>query len=100
MATKKGTGRGAPKTKARVRSAVQDMQRRVPTVTIARSRNAVTISYDRPEDALPHILDLASDFADKHFDSAAFTLAEDDVLGTAELLAGDSGCTVIATWRY
>jgi hypothetical protein len=51
-------------------------------VTIKHSPNAITISYSHPELVLPHLLDLASQFASKHLAAASFT-SDEDVLGTA-----------------
>src|SRR5262249_2533287 len=96
MVTKKRAGKAAAKKKAP--SNPVKKTRSTPEVAIIRRRNAVTISYDRPEDALPHILDLASDFAEKHFDRAAFTLADDDVLGTETAREIVSGCANSDCW--
>jgi hypothetical protein len=51
-------------------------------VTIRHSPNAITISYSDPALVLPHLLDVASQFAGKHFASASLT-SDDDVLGTS-----------------
>jgi hypothetical protein len=51
-------------------------------VTIKYSPNTITISYSHPELVLPHLLDVASQFASKHFASASFT-SDEDVLGTS-----------------
>ncbi|HEY0794527.1 MAG TPA: hypothetical protein VGD64_01990 [Acidisarcina sp.] len=51
-------------------------------VTIRHSANAITISYSDPAFVLPHLLDIASQFAGRHFASASLT-SDDDVLGTS-----------------
>jgi hypothetical protein len=99
MAKMKPAAKAGAKRKLTANKVAPKPRKTPPTaVTVKRSGNAVTISYDRPEDALPHILDLASDFADKHFAMAAFTAAEDDVLGTAAAREIVSGCANSDCW--
>lgn len=96
MATKKRSGKATAKKKAPLKAVKKKPT--APEVAVIRRRNAVTIAFDRPEDLLPHLLDLASNFAEKHFDGAAFTLAEDNVLGTAAARQIVSGCANSDCW--
>jgi hypothetical protein len=68
-------------------------------VKVTRSGKAVTISFSKPEEAITHLLSLASDFAGKHFDKASFTAAADDVLGTAAARDIVSGCANSDCWN-
>lgn len=50
-------------------------------LAITRSRSAVRTSFPKPEEVVPLLLNLAPDFAGKHFADTGFTPAKEDVLG-------------------
>jgi hypothetical protein len=67
-------------------------------VVVTRSRNLVTISYGKPHEVLPHLLDLASDFAGRHLAKAAFTSTGAGVLGTPAAREIVSKCANSDCW--
>jgi hypothetical protein len=71
----------------------------VKPVKVTRTSKTVTISFSRPEEVLPHLLSLASDFAGKHLDKAWFTTDTDDVLGTAAARDIVSSCANSDCWN-
>jgi hypothetical protein len=68
-------------------------------VQITKTKTSVHIDFANPSDVLPHLLNLASDFAGKHFATATYTSAEDDVLGTAGARTIVSGCANSTCWN-
>jgi hypothetical protein len=60
-------------------------------VRVKKGRKSISIEYAHPGQALPHLLTLASDIADKHFGAATFTATTDDVLGT------DAACHIVSS---
>jgi hypothetical protein len=89
MATKKAAKRPAARKKATTPKGV----------TVTRGRNLITITYGKPHEVLPHLLDLASDFAGKHFAKAALTPGGDDVLGADAAQDIVSGCANSDCWN-
>lgn len=68
-------------------------------VSVKKTANSVHIDFADPRQVLPHLLNLASDFAGKHFATATYTSAEDDVLGTAAARTIVSGCANSTCWN-
>jgi hypothetical protein len=89
---------------ARKKAAKKKPSRRKPApatkkvATVRRTKNRVTISYHQPEEAIPHLLNLAGDIAAKHFDKARFTAAAEDVLGTPAARDIVSSCANSTCW--
>jgi hypothetical protein len=97
MSKKKASAKKpVPKTASTKKSGTKSRQIKA---TVSRGRGKVTISFAQPHEALPHLLNLASDIAGKHFDQAAFTPAADDVLGTAAAREIVSGCADSDCWN-
>ena len=77
-----GASKQAAKASAAVAKRKKQPQKAAQKVSISTKAKSIHIKFVKPEHVIPHLLSLASDIAGKHFESAAFTSAADDVLGT------------------
>jgi hypothetical protein len=67
-------------------------------VRLKKDKHSIHLTFAHPRQALPHLLGLASQIADKHFGDATFTATLEDVLGTDAACQIVSGCADSDCW--
>src|SRR4051794_7913980 len=65
-------------------------------VKITKTSKSIHISYSDPRHVLPHLMDLVSEFTDKHFTTEV--APDEDVLGTDAAKEIVSGCANSTCW--
>jgi hypothetical protein len=90
--------RQTPKTQVRAKTSPRKIKQAQPKARLKKSARSIKLTFAHPRQALPHLLSLASEIADKHFANANFTATLDDVLGTDRACQIVSGCADSDCW--
>lgn len=72
--------------------------KRIAGVKITKTSGSLHLEFDDPREVVPHLLDLASDFAGKHFSTAVYADGADE-LGTEAAREIVSGCAESTCWN-
>ena len=86
------------KTSVRAKKSLQKKEQPPKAVRLKRDKHSIHLAFVHPRQALPHLLGLASQIADKHFGDATFTATLEDVLGTDAACQIVSGCADSDCW--
>lgn len=85
-----------PPKKAKPRKSKPTSAAKRSSVKVTKTSKSIHIAYSDPRHVLPHLVDLVSEFTDKHF--VTDVAADEDVLGTDAAKEIVSGCANSTCW--